>query len=43
MGLISTEVEVGLASSNISYYENKGYEIPRVKMSYGLCVPRGQN
>lgn len=30
MGIISTEVEVGLASPNIKYYEDLGYEIPRV-------------
>lgn len=29
MGLISTEVEVILNGSNIKYYENLGYEIPR--------------
>ena len=29
MGLISTEVEVGLGNKNIKYYENLGYEIPR--------------
>ena len=30
MGIISTEVEVGLASPNIKYYEDLGYEIPRI-------------
>ena len=29
MGLITTEVEVGLCSKNIDYYEKLGYEIPR--------------
>lgn len=29
MGLISTEVEVGLSGKSISHYENLGYEIPR--------------
>lgn len=40
MGLLSTEVEVTLQGINISYYENLGYEIPRVKGKYGFCVPR---
>ena len=29
MGLLTKEVEVGLCSKNIGYYENLGYEIPR--------------
>ena len=29
MGLLSTEVEVGLGSKNIKWYEEKGYSIPR--------------
>ena len=29
MGLLSTEVEVRLGSTNIGYYENLGYKIPR--------------
>ena len=29
MGLLSTEVEVRLTGSNIKYYEDLGYEIPR--------------
>ena len=41
MGLISTEVEVGLASRNILYYENLGYTIPRIKSSKGMIVPHG--
>lgn len=41
MGLISTEVEVTLSSKKISYYDNLGYEIPKVKTLYGMCTPRG--
>ena len=41
MGLISETTEVELIGVNISYYENLGYKIPRVKRKYGLCVPRG--
>ena len=40
MGLITEEVEVKLYGRNISYYENLGYEIPRVKSYYGMCVPK---
>ena len=40
MGLLSTEVEVGLVGKNIPYYENLGYEIPRIEKKYGFCVPR---
>jgi hypothetical protein len=35
MGLLSTEVEVGLSGKNIKYYENKGYNIPRTKKPNG--------
>jgi len=35
MGLISKEVEVGLCSNNIAYYENLGYMIPRRKDKIG--------
>ena len=34
MGLISTEVEINLHGNNIPYYENLGYEIPRVFDKY---------
>ena len=40
MGLLNTEVEITLVGKNISYYENKGYVIPRVKKSNKMCVPR---
>ena len=40
MGLLSTEVEVTLVGKNIPYYENLGYEIPRIKRKYGFCTPR---
>ena len=40
MGLLSTEVEVTLVGKNIPYYENLGYEIPRIESKYGFCVPR---
>lgn len=36
MGLVSTEVEVKLASKNIKHYESLGYEIPRYKNKNGL-------
>ena len=40
MGLISTEVEVGLHGKNITYYENLGYKIPRTKNKWGkITVP----
>ena len=29
MGLLSTEVEVGLDAKNAEYYEKLGYKIPR--------------
>lgn len=41
MGLISTEVEVGLCGKNITYYENLGYDIPRVQGKYRTSIPRG--
>ena len=42
MGIISTEVEVGLSGNNINYYENLGYEIPRRKdKQYKIRVQRG--
>lgn len=43
MGLITKEVEVRLGGSNISYYENLGYEIPRhiCKGSYKPTVKPG--
>lgn len=41
MGLLSTEVEVGLVGKNISYYENLGYKIPRIKNKWGkYTTPR---
>ena len=42
MGLITKEVEVKLGGSNISYYENLGYEIPRrPDVNGNMCVARG--
>lgn len=41
MGLITKEVEVGLNSSTILYYENLGYIIPRVKCKSRLTVQHG--
>lgn len=41
MGLITKEVEVVLNSSNIKYFENLGYIIPRVKGRCGVTTPRG--
>lgn len=42
MGLISEEVEVGLNSKNIKYYESLGYNIPRRKDKWGqLKIPKG--
>lgn len=41
MGLISEEIEVLLQSQMITYYENLGYEIPRVKKNYKWSVPQG--
>ena len=42
MGLITKEVEVGLKSQTIKYYEDKGYIIPRIKNKYGkITVIRG--
>ena len=43
MGLISTEVEVGLCGKNITYYENLGYKIPRTKNKLGkITVKQGE-
>ena len=40
--LLTKEIDVALCSQNIPYYENLGYEIPRVKYKDGkFCVPRG--
>lgn len=33
--LITKEVEVGLGAKNIKWYENKGYEIPKIKDKWG--------
>ena len=43
MGLLSTEVEVRLTGSNIKYYEDLGYEIPRYfnKNNNKYMVKRG--
>ena len=42
MGLIDEYVEVILCSGNMKYYENLGYEIPKVKNSSGIWItPRG--
>ena len=42
MGLISKEVEVKLTGSNIIYYENLSYTIPRENSKWGgMTVPRG--
>lgn len=41
MGLISTEVEVGLATNNISYYHNLGYNIPKTQKPWGMTTPKG--
>jgi len=42
MGLISTEVEVGLCGTNIEYYRNLGYQIPMYKNVHNkLCVAHG--
>lgn len=40
MGLLSTEVEVGL-SNNVKYYEDLGYEIPREIKRGKLHIPQG--
>jgi len=41
VGLITKEVLIGLGGSNIKWFEEKGYEIPRVKDNfYRLVVPR---
>ena len=42
MGLISKEVEVVLQGTNIKYYEELGYEIPRKRNKYGqVTIARG--
>ena len=42
MGLISTEVDIGLSGNNTAYYESLGYEIPRRKSKWGrVTVPIG--
>lgn len=41
MSLLDKEVEVSLSSRNIKYYENLGYNIPRVKGKWGITVPHG--
>ena len=41
MGLVNEEIDVLLQSSMITYYENLGYEIPRVKKNYKWSVPQG--
>ena len=41
MGLISTEVWVGLNPLNIKHYENLGYEIPKISRAWGLTTPKG--
>lgn len=42
MGLISTEVEVGLNNKTIKYYEDLGYEVPIYKNKWGKsAVKRG--
>ena len=40
MGLINQKIEVVLSGKNIPYYENLGYEIPRVYKKYGLSTPQ---
>ena len=42
MGILEDEVEVNLSGSNATYYENKGYIIPRSFDNRGRYrVPRG--
>ena len=41
MGLISTEVEIGVNGTNVSYWEDKGYFIPRVNRDCRYIIPRG--
>jgi len=43
MGLITEEVEVGLNSGNIIYFENLGYTIPRSKKYFGKTVSHGSS
>lgn len=43
MGLISTEVEIGIGSANYKHYENLGYNIPKYynKNKKKMCIQRG--
>ena len=41
MGLISTEVEIGINGKNTLYWEEKGYFIPRVERDGKIIIPRG--
>lgn len=36
--LLTDEVEIGLRGRNIKWFEEKGYEIPRVKNKYGKLI-----
>ena len=40
--LLTKEVEIGLCGTNVKWFEDKGYIIPREKDNYGrLSVPKG--
>lgn len=41
MGLITEKVEVSLATANISYYHNLGYNIPKAQNPWGMTTPKG--
>ena len=43
MGLISTEVEIGIGSANYKHYEDLGYNIPKYynKNKKKMCIQRG--
>lgn len=42
MGLLTKEVEIKLNGNNIRYFEDLGYEIPRIKNKwYNVTVPNG--
>ncbi len=41
MGLTTKEADVVLNSKNIKYYEDLGYNIPRIKGKWGVTVQRG--
>lgn len=42
MGLLSTEVEVGLSGINIKHFKDLGYDLPlHIGKKGKLCVPRG--